>query len=254
MATQKQKKFTGFRIAGTSVAAVALAFVLGLNVSSAFAATMRNIPLIGSAAKFLTFREYEKKTDTYAVQIDTAKISGMGNGALETALNEKYMEQSKRLYNEFMSKIKAGDENIGLFSNYTVKADNGVTVSIENAVTETAASGYEKLAYDTLDVKNERYITLKSLFVDDSYIDVISKNISEQISAQMSADAAKVYFTNENKFKAISGDQAFYINNDNKLVVAFDEYAIAPGYMGTVEFMIPTEALRNILVSGEYIH
>jgi hypothetical protein len=54
-------------------------------------------------------------------------------------------------------------------------------------------------------------------------------------------------------FDKISKDQNFYINPDGKLIISFDKYEVAPGYMGIVEFVIPTDALSDILVSNEYI-
>ncbi len=54
-------------------------------------------------------------------------------------------------------------------------------------------------------------------------------------------------------FEKISKDQNFYINNDGKLVICFDKYEVAPGYMGVQEFIIPTEVISNVLVSNEYI-
>jgi len=55
-------------------------------------------------------------------------------------------------------------------------------------------------------------------------------------------------------FKAITAKQQFYISDKGKLVISFDKYEVAPGYMGVVEFEIPTEVLQNILVSNKYIH
>ncbi|MDU5177028.1 RsiV family protein, partial [Clostridium sp.] len=40
---------------------------------------------------------------------------------------------------------------------------------------------------------------------------------------------------------------------EGKLVISFDKYEVAPGYMGVVEFVIPTEILSDSLVSNEYI-
>ena len=54
-------------------------------------------------------------------------------------------------------------------------------------------------------------------------------------------------------FTTIKADQNFYITEEGKLVIVFDEYEVAPGYMGIVEFEIPTEVLADILVSNEYI-
>lgn len=54
-------------------------------------------------------------------------------------------------------------------------------------------------------------------------------------------------------FEKISKYQNFYINNESKLVICFDKYEIAPGYMGVQEFIIPAEIISDILVSSEYI-
>jgi len=55
-------------------------------------------------------------------------------------------------------------------------------------------------------------------------------------------------------FKGIDENQNFYINEDGKLVIAFNSYEAAPGYMGAVEFIIPTKVLTNLLVGDQYIH
>jgi hypothetical protein len=54
-------------------------------------------------------------------------------------------------------------------------------------------------------------------------------------------------------FEKITANHNFYINQDNKLVISFDKYEVAPGYMGVVEFIIPTEILSGDLVGSEYI-
>jgi hypothetical protein len=46
----------------------------------------------------------------------------------------------------------------------------------------------------------------------------------------------------------------FYINEDGKLVISFNEYDVAPGFMGVVEFVIPTDLIKDLLVSDYYIH
>lgn len=46
---------------------------------------------------------------------------------------------------------------------------------------------------------------------------------------QMAADASLSYLTDE--FTAIDPEQSFYWNADGDLVLVFDEYAVAAGYM-----------------------
>ena len=49
-------------------------------------------------------------------------------------------------------------------------------------------------------------------------------------------------------FDQITSEQTFYISADSKLVIVFNEYEVAPGSMGIVEFTIPTEIIKEILV------
>lgn len=42
----------------------------------------------------------------------------------------------------------------------------------------------------------------------------------------------------------------FYINESGKLVLVFDEYEVAHGYMGVVSFEIPTEVVASIVKEG----
>jgi len=114
--------------------------------------------------------------------------------------------------------------------------------------------------YDTVDKKNEVLITLPSLFKNDSYVSIISENIKKQMIEQYKADNNKFYWvegigqkTTIELFKEISKEQSFYINSEGKLVISFNKYEVAPGYMGIPEFVIPTEILKDTLVSNEYI-
>ncbi len=56
----------------------------------------------------------------------------------------------------------------------------------------------------------------------------------------------------EDGFYEISEEANFYVNESGKLVVVFDEYEVAPGYMGTVSFEIPTEVVEGIAKKGYF--
>ena len=51
-------------------------------------------------------------------------------------------------------------------------------------------------------------------------------------------------------FQSIKEETTFYVNEDGKLTIVFDEYQVAPGYMGSVEFVIPTEAVEGLAQEG----
>ena len=150
---------------------------------------------------------------------------------------------------------------MGVDTGYEVKTDNEQIFSIGRYVLNTAGSSSTVFKYDTIDKKNQVLITLPSLFKDEQYIPVISKYIQEQMRKQMLADEGIIYWVTgaglENPFdpfERIAEDQSFYINSDGKLVLSFDKYEVAPGYMGVVEFVIPSEILADLLVSDDYLH
>ncbi|MDL0295177.1 RsiV family protein [Clostridioides difficile] len=47
-------------------------------------------------------------------------------------------------------------------------------------------------------------------------------------------------------FKTINKYQDFYFNKNEDLVICFDEYEVAPGYMGAVEFVIPYKVIKDL--------
>lgn len=259
------KKVYFYKRLGTVAAAVVICLValtVTVNSSPAFAQELSRTPVIGGIVKVLTLKEFSVKEEKFDADIKVPEIQGLKNGDLERSINEKYLEENKKLYKQFMSDMeemkKQGSGNIGAYSGYEVKTDNDNILSVGRWETKTAADSYTVMRYDTIDKKNQILLTLPSLFKDDSYVDVISENIIAQMKEQVKSED-KVYWLDdgntmpEDIFKKIDKNQNFYINKDGKLVISFDQFEVAPGYMGTPEFVIPTDVLSKILVSNQYV-
>lgn len=74
---------------------------------------------------------------------------------------------------------------------------------------------------------------------------------------QMKHEEGKIYWLTEEDmapFKQIDENQSFYITKDHKLRIVFDKYEVTPGYMGNIEFEIPTNVISNLLIGRRYIH
>ncbi|MDU1339987.1 MAG: DUF3298 domain-containing protein [Clostridium butyricum] len=262
--TNSRSNFKGIKIAAASIVAATALFTVGVNSSPVFAASLSNVPVVGSIVKILTFREYTVNEDSYNADIKVPSIQGLENKDLENNLNDKYLTENKKLYEDFMADMEdmksKGDGHLGVSSGYVVKTDNDKLLSIGRYVVNTVGSSSTTMKYDTIDKQSEILITLPSLFKNDSYVNIISENIKKQMIEQNKADENKFYWVegiekdiNMDLFEKISKDQNFYINSEGKLVISFDKYEVAPGYMGVVEFVIPTEILSDSLVSNEYI-
>ncbi|GAV13004.1 RsiV family protein [Paenibacillus sp. NAIST15-1] len=239
-------------------AAAAILMIAGINTSPAFAKAISNVPLVGSLVSVLTFTEFTVNEETAKANIKVPAITNMDNKALETAINNKYLEENKKLYNDFKDEMeevkKSGGGHVGVESGYEVKTDNNQILAIGRYVANTVGTSSTTFTYNTIDKQNQLLITLPSLFKDNSYIQLISENIKEQMKQQMKSDSDKTYWLDgEMGFKTITHDQSFYINNNGKLVISFNKYDVAPGYMGVVEFIIPTKVIADVLVSNVYV-
>jgi hypothetical protein len=262
---QKPKKRMMTKVS-VGLAAAAAIFIGGLNTSPAFAQTMADVPGLKNVVKVLTFREFKVDEGTYHADIKAPAITNLDNKELQSTLNQKYLKESKELYQQFQTDMKnlkeSGGGHLGVNSGYEVKTDNDQLLSIGRYTVNTVGSSSTTFHYDTIDKKNKLLITLPSLFKSDAYVDLISNEIKKQMIAQMDKDPSLTYWVkNPNKkddnpldtFEKIKPDQNFYINKNNKLVIVFDKYDVAPGAMGIVEFVIPTDVLKDVLVSNEYL-
>ncbi|MBD3109921.1 DUF3298 domain-containing protein [Bacillus sp. AGMB 02131] len=259
----KPKKAFSYKKWTAAIAAAAvILFAASVNISPAFAEKLADIPIIGKIVEVITFTEIKKETENNSsLDIQTPAIEGLENEELANSLNAKYEEESKQLYAEYeayLASLKEGENaNTAIISGYEVLTDNDIILSIRRFTEIIQASGAIKNQYDTIDKQLEVLITLKSLFKDDTYIEVISEEIKRQMLQQIQQDTNNMYWVNDEdpeKFTRISSDQSFYINQDGKLVITFNEYEVAPGYMGAVEFVIPTKVIKEILVGERYIN
>ena len=168
-------------------------------------------------------------------------------------IKEQMRKQIKEAYENLIKEIPdigEGKKYVGM--DYKIKSETDSILSIEVSKSEIQASGYETRKHYVIDKEKQVVLTLPLIFKDKSYVDVISDNIKEQMRKQMKEDEGKSYFIDSEKdfaeddFKKIAENQDFYINSNNDLVICFDEYEVAPGYMGPVEFVIPKEIVDNL--------
>ncbi|KOP82228.1 anti-sigma factor [Bacillus sp. FJAT-21945] len=254
------KKGYKWLIGLTTAAAI---FTASVNTSASFAKTLSDVPVVGTMVKGVTFTAEGKDVNA---QLQVPKIESLENKELESSLNQKYLAENQKLYDEFKKEVneikEKGNGHLSVNSGYEVKTDDELIFSIGRYTDKAKGSSSTTMKYDTIDKKEQVLLTLPILFKNNDYIADISENIKSQMKEQMKKDSNKVYWVNDggiedinivDKFKQISADQNFYINKDHKLVISFDEYEVAPGYMGIVEFVIPTEVISKDLVGHNYI-
>ena len=210
------------------IAAVTTIFIGSLNVSPTFANTIAQVPVLGNIVNVFTFTELKMQEETYNAEIEVPAIENLDNESLQTTLNEKYLEESKDLYEEFQTEVESMKEikdggHLGVTSGYEIKTDTEQILSIGRYVVNTVGSSSTTFQFDTIDKKNEILITLPSLFKNGEYINVISEEVNKQMISQMEQDPSLLYWVkNPNEkyessidpFEKIKPEQNFYINKN----------------------------------------
>ncbi|MGI6000111.1 MAG: DUF3298 domain-containing protein [Candidatus Merdisoma sp.] len=261
---KKSKVITFVKAAGGAVVAAMLAITIMANSGATIANAMMKIPVLGAIAEVVTFREYKNSTDNDNMSADV-KIPEVSVKNEDGTVNQETTDQINKTIedytNEIIAKYEAdvaefggeGHESVEL--NYEVITDSDRLFSIRFDQLTVMASGAESVRIYHIDKQTGQMINLKGLFREDAdFITPISDNIKTQMKEQMAADEGKMYFIDsdmpESDFQSITEDTTFYVNDSGKLVIVFDEYEVAPGSMGSVEFEIPTEVIQDIVQDG----
>ncbi len=275
----RDRLFRNYKRLGV-VAALGVACIITLNTNTVLAQKMSELPFIGRIVDVITVESYQIEEEGYHAQIDVPQIvenveADQANNTdsdevirIEgedqtsetlTYLNEKYQEESKALYETFVEDMKDLEENggghMGIDSGYEVVVDDEKLLVISRYYVNTVGSSSTTMQYDTVDKVNDYILTLPGLFKDETYVDIISDYIIKDMKQQMEQDDSLIYWVGDDEFaqfEKIKPDQTFYINQDHQLVISFDKYEVTPGYMGVVEFVIPTEIIEPIIVNDYY--
>lgn len=242
---KRSDRMKNMKRTGVTAAALVLTFGIAVNASPVVAQAMDGIPVIGSIARVVTIRNYNKSTDNgMTADISVPQIDGnvAANGEMDAYAKELVARYEK----EVVAQLGQEEGHYALESNYEVVSDNDKYVSIRINTVETMASGAEFVKIFTVDKATGETVSLADFLNSAEKLEAVSQNIQNQMAAQMAEDEGKIYFTEDEPggFTGLTGDENFYLNEAGELVIVFGEYEVAPGYMGTVSFTIPKDVTK----------
>ena len=238
------------RSLGTAAAAM-IVFTTLLNTSTAFADTVSGLPVVGTVARLLTFRSYEKNEDNLkiSVEIPSIEMIAEGTGNLADSVNEEILAMCEQFADEAVERAKeyrtafletGGTEeewaahNIEIKVWYEVKTHTDRYLSVAVTGAENWTSAYSETRYYNFDLEKGRQVTLSDL-LGENYAAIADESILSQIP-EKEAESGLDY--QEEAFTGVTGDTKFYINEAGNPVVVFEKYEIAPGAAGRPEFEI----------------
>lgn len=250
------KRHTNRFIWKVAVAIAAVLFVLP-NMNPAIAMAMGELPYVGKIFQVITVREYQYEDEKHVAEIATPQIIADEENLEENADGIAVINRdSKQLTDQIISEFEASlEENQyqATYVDYEIVNDTDEWFTLKMLISEVSASGTEYYKYYNIDRATGKSVQLNDLFASEKYVKAISDNIYEQMKEQMEkcTDDSIFYWIADDGEDAenyiINKDQNFYYNTNGELVIVYDEYDVAPGYMGCPEFAIPTAVYEEYL-------
>ncbi|MGM0157875.1 hypothetical protein IGI47_002193 [Enterococcus sp. AZ191] len=175
-------------------------------------------------------------------------------------MNKKYFREGKVEFEKAKMEYQYIEKgHFQVTGDYRKVLDDTRFLVVERNLIKTAADSYTEKRYDTIDKQNSVVLSLSLLFKNDQYISTLTKEVKRQMSEQVNETPEKYYWTNKDfqegveEIPLVTKDTPFYINKNHELVLVYDQFAIAPGYMGNPEFVISKAITSKLLATSDYL-
>ena len=250
---QLNRRKRWIRNTAAAAAAVCVVFTTALNTSTAFAEEAAQLPVIGTLARVLTFRNYEAEKNGIgvAVEVPTIDMIQTETGIQVDEVNQQIYDLCRQYAGEAVKRAEeyrkafldtGGTEEeweahkIQINVGYEIKSQTDQYLSFIVRGRESWTTAYSESRYYNIDVNTGKRVTLADFFGKD-YVEAVNTDIREQIAQRK--EAGEVFWTEEEGgFSGITEDAKFYVNEAGNPVIAFEKYEIAPGSSGEIEFEI----------------
>lgn len=212
------------------------------NISITYAQALEQIPILGDLVHVVTIRNYYYSDNMHEMNIQVPEIDGDNNEAYQT-INAEITTLTDTLLKRFYDDVEQiGDQgHSSMYVNYEVKTNTKTWFTLKIQVIEAAGSGNTYYRYYHLNKLTGQVISLQEIANDESFFQIVEEDIRKQMIAKMAEDPQLIYWVNNQTFGdcvSIDGKHNFYWDENGNLVIPFDKYEVAPGYMGTPEFTV----------------
>lgn len=242
-------------VAASVVTAFVMVFVLLPNLSANVSYAMQDLPLIGGIVKITSV--YKKKVDSenHYEDVETPTLDSSDELKKPTdQINEDVEKLTSQVMEEYEKSIAdMPDAHTGLMIDYEIVTNNSRWFTMKLMVYHAAGSSMVEYYFYHIDKETGKLVTLSDLFDEDyDYVSAFSENVKEQMHQRMEEDPNLIYWiSSESEYgwglDRIDPDQNFYFDSQENLILVFGKYEVAPGYMGTPEFTVPTELWQTYM-------
>ncbi|MCI9450421.1 MAG: DUF3298 domain-containing protein [Clostridiales bacterium] len=258
ISTEKGKSTKSLRIIlRTSAAVACFAFVMLFllpNISSAYAQTLEQIPVIGAIVRIVTIKNYFYSDNYHEMNIDVPTLGAGDNDADElNSINYDIKELTDTLIDRFYNDLEAiGDMgHSSVYVDYETVTDTAAWFTLKIRVYEAAGSSNTYYKYYHFNKLTGKTVKLGDIAKNDRFYTAVEQDIKKQMAEAMEKDNSLKYWVEDSIFGdnivSVDSEHNFYWNKDGNLVIPFDKYEVAPGYMSTPEFAVDKAVINEFM-------
>ena len=190
-------------------------------------------------AKLQLLKEKHYETEGTIVTVKIPHVVNVKDDKVKKVINKLITQAIDDFTNEFKEFDKEPNTQHKLIADITFQnyySDDKI-ISFSINATQIMADSYLQKKFYTVDLKTGEVYNIEH-FLGSDYQNNVKKSVQQQIAENKEKYPNLMYFDEAVNNLKITNEQPFYINKDNQVVVVFNQFEIAPGYMSLPEFII----------------
>lgn len=190
-------------------------------------------------AKLQLLKEKHYETEGTIVTVKIPHVVNVKDDKVKKVINKLITQAIDDFTNEFKEFDKEPNTEHKLIADITFQnyySDDKI-ISFSINATQIMADSYLQKKFYTVDLKTGEVYNIEH-FLGSDYQNIVKKSVQQQIAENKGKYPNLMYFDEAVNNLKITNEQPFYINKDNQVVVVFNQFEIAPGYMSLPEFII----------------
>lgn len=241
------------RVAAAAAGFIFTTLFLLPNISASYGQALQQVPVIGDIVRVVTIRNYFYSDDKHEMNIDVPKVEDANNTAFDS-INEDVKTLTDALMHRFYDDLASIGDNghSSVYVDYETITNSSRWFTLKLRVHEAAGSSNTYFKYYHFNKCTGKIVKLGDMASDDGFYDAVQQEIESQMLEAMQKDSDLKYWVQDSMFGndivSIHAEHNFYWNENGDLVIPFDKYEVAPGYMGTPEFTIEKDLIVDFLL------
>lgn len=190
-------------------------------------------------AKLQLLKEKHYETEGTIITVKIPHVVNVKDDKVKKVINKLITQAIDDFTNEFKEFDKEPNTEHKLIADITFQnyySDDKI-ISFSINATQIMADSYLQKKFYTVDLKTGEVYNIEH-FLGSDYQNIVKKSVQQQIAENKEKYPNLMYFDEAVNNLKITNEQPFYINKDNQVVVVFNQFETAPGYMSLPEFII----------------